>query len=293
MSDLVLETVPSLGDFLNSSFIRNWSFRRDRETEAAVSRLAASERLIANCALCGRESRFTLPHDFSTTDIRTVNWRESLVCEYCGLNNRLRFAFSIMRDIYAAPVHSTMYITEQATPTYAWLKHHYPNTCGSEFVASEAQRVCLESYMRELTHNNTDILRVEDLTKLSFSDSSFDFLLSFDVLEHIPNYVKAIEQCYRCLQPGGYMLLSVPFLMQAENTLIRARVTADGVVEHLMEPEYHGDPTQSSGCLCYYHFGWDLIDTMQVTGFRDVTMLLGWSLAHAHWGDINLIVARK
>jgi hypothetical protein len=60
-----------------------------------------------------------------------------------------------------------------------------------------------------------------------------------------------------------------------------------------MEPEYHGDPTQSSGCLCYYHFGWDLIDAMRAMGFRDVTILLGWSLENAHWGDVNLIRARK
>jgi SAM-dependent methyltransferase len=198
-----------------------------------------------------------------------------------------------MRDICQAPSHSKIYITEQATPTYAWLKHHYPNACGSEFVASDAQRMTLESYMRALTHSNTEILRVEDLTNLSFTDSSFDFILSFDVLEHIPDYLKAIEQCYRCLRPDGYMLLSVPFLMEDERTLVRAKVAADGTVEHLMEPEYHGDPTQSAGCLCYYHFGWDLIETMKVTGFRDVTLLLGWSLEKAHWGDVNLLIARK
>jgi hypothetical protein len=81
--------------------------------------------------------------------------------------------------------------------------------------------------------------------------------------------------------------------MQDESTMVRAKVAANGTVEHLMEPEYHGDPTQSSGCLCYYHFGWDLIDAMRVTGFRDVTILLGWSLENAHWGDVNLIIARK
>jgi SAM-dependent methyltransferase len=293
-NDLVLETVSSLRDFQHSSFARDWPSRRDQESEAAMLRLATDERLTANCALCGRESRFSLPLDFTLTDVKTANWRESLLCEYCGLNNRLRFAFGVLRDICKAQAHSKIYITEQATPAYAWLKHQYPNACGSEFVSSShEQRVALESYIRELTHSSTEILRVEDLTNLSFSDSCFEFILSFDVLEHIPDYLKAVEQCYRCLRPDGYMLLSVPFRMKNESTLVRAKVAANGTVEHLMEPEYHGDPTQSSGCLCYYHFGWDLIDAMKATGFRDVTILLGWSLENAHWGDVNLIRARK
>lgn len=45
--------------------------------------------MIGYCECCQRESRFLL--DWNCSDGKNVNFRERLVCEHCGLNNRQRF----------------------------------------------------------------------------------------------------------------------------------------------------------------------------------------------------------
>jgi len=46
--------------------------------------------------------------------------------------------------------------------------------------------------------------------QLEFNDNSFDIVMSFDVLEHIPNSDKHLEEVRRVLKPGGYYLLQTP-----------------------------------------------------------------------------------
>ena len=63
-----------------------------------------------------------------------------------------------------------------------------------------------------------------------------------------------------------YMCLFFHVDLEATETL--ARMDADGRVEHLQPPEYHGDPL-GGGVLCFHHFGWDLLAAMREAGFSD------------------------
>lgn len=47
-----------------------------------------------------------------------------------------------------------------------------------------------------------------DVTKLPFADSEFDMVLSFDVLHHIPDWDKALNEISRVLRPEGYYVLN-------------------------------------------------------------------------------------
>ena len=49
-----------------------------------------------------------------------------------------------------------------------------------------------------------------DVTNLSFEDSSFDLIISFDVFEHIDNDQKCIDECFRVLRKGGNLVFTVP-----------------------------------------------------------------------------------
>lgn len=49
-----------------------------------------------------------------------------------------------------------------------------------------------------------------DATALPFSDRSFDAVTMFDVLEHIPDDLKAITEALRVLKTGGFLLISTP-----------------------------------------------------------------------------------
>ena len=62
------------------------------------------------------------------------------------------------------------------------------------------------------------------------------------------------------------LVLSVPFYDRARDGSRELAMIADGGVEHLQPPEFHGDPV-SGGVLCFHHFGWDLLEAMREAGF--------------------------
>ena len=73
------------------------------------------------------------------------------------------------------------------------------------------------------------------------------------------------EMC-RVLRPGGVMLSTFPFTFYYESE-VRARLV-DGRIEHLMEPEYHGNPAEpESGSLVFEIPGWNILDTAKDAGF--------------------------
>lgn len=53
-------------------------------------------------------------------------------------------------------------------------------------------------------------LRLGDATRMEFDDESFDFVYSFHVLEHIPDYEMALREIHRVLKPGGGYMIGTP-----------------------------------------------------------------------------------
>lgn len=45
---------------------------------------------------------------------------------------------------------------------------------------------------------------------LPYPNAHFEAVCAFDVLEHLPNDVNALDEVFRILKPGGYFLFSVP-----------------------------------------------------------------------------------
>jgi hypothetical protein len=209
----------------------------------------------------------------------SINWRESLLCETCGLNNRMRASIDLLQQSLKTISTSELYMTEQLTPLYQWARSKYPGVIGSEYLG-DAKTAGL-SYAG---------IRHEDTTALSFATNSLDCVLSFDVLEHIPNYKKALGEIIRCLRPGGILLLSAPFVSDIYETRVRAQILPNGDIQHLLAPEYHGNPTDpESGSLCFYHFGWDLLDEIRAAGAAQASVLSYYSLERGNLGKPQLI----
>ncbi len=57
---------------------------------------------------------------------------------------------------------------------------------------------------------NADI--VGDIHDLPLADNSLDGVICLAVLEHVHNPIRAMEELYRVLRPGGKLLIYVPFL---------------------------------------------------------------------------------
>jgi len=222
------------------------------------------------CYTCSTKRKFVTDYSYAVVfenGEKKPNWREHLLCPGCGLNNRMRAAIQIFEQLLHGSKQPAIYITEQTTPLFRWLSDQYINVEGSEYLGNDIPYgMC----------DNRGI-RNESLTQLTWEDNIFDVILSFDVFEHIPDYRKALKECARVLRPGGILLFTVPFVSAEEKNMVRAHVTDDGSIEHLLPPEYHGDPVNQAGCLAFYHFGWELLEEVRNYGFCQVEALFYWS----------------
>ena len=172
-----------------------------------------------------------------------------------------------------------IYVMEQASPLYAWLQDRFAGVVGSEYLGNAVP----------LGHQLNGV-RNEDATRLTFDNGRFDFILSFDVFEHVPDYAAAFAEAHRCLAPGGTLLFTAPFDRDSDVTVQRARVCSTGEVEHLLEPEFHGDPIHpSGGILCFQHFGWDIVETLKGAGFSAVTGHFLWSRRLGYLGGEQVL----
>lgn len=77
-------------------------------------------------------------------------------------------------------------------------------------VGAHIDYVGLDLMFKPLTENKGTILPIQaNILSLPFRDASFDKLISTDVLEHIPDAQKAVQELYRVLKPGGRAFLVI------------------------------------------------------------------------------------
>ena len=64
-----------------------------------------------------------------------------------------------------------------------------------------------------------DGFRSEDLTRLTYSDASFDLVLTSETLEHVPDLEAALREIRRVLVPGGRHIFTIPQLPSCADDL--------------------------------------------------------------------------
>jgi SAM-dependent methyltransferase len=220
------------------------------------------------CFVCSRESEFHVDFEngWTVDGVKWPNWRESMVCRTCGLNGRMRAAVHLFLSVAKPGPAARIFLAERVTPMFRVMSTLFPDTIGAEFLGPGLP----SGWMSE------GGIRHEDLQAMSFPDSSLDFALSFDVLEHVPDVGRALRECARILKPEGKLFFTAPVDLGLDRNLLRARLRSDGTVEHLHPPAYHGNPISAGGSLVYTDFGWELADMLVVAGF-ETQVLLAWS----------------
>jgi SAM-dependent methyltransferase len=276
--NLQVTTLSSLDDFQRHAAARVRPWEEHRKLEQALARPTPTFRVRGYCFPCQGWRRFLVTWTFSyaINGVLNPNWREQLVCPSCELNNRMRAALHLLARQSGLDRGSRIYLTEQTTPLFRWVRAQFSETVGSEWLGAAVP----------LGGVNSAGIRNEDLTRLTFSNDQFDWVLCFEVFEHVPKFRQAFSECARILKPGGHMLFSAPFDAAAPRNVIRARVRADGAIEHLVPPEYHGDPlNRSEGILAFQHFGWEMLTQMHEAGFKEALALLYHSSDFGYLGS--------
>lgn len=222
---------------------------------------------------------FTIDRNLKLPD-GSYNLRETVNCPKTGFNTRMRAAVHAVKH-FETDRSIGIYIAEQKTPLFAYLKEYFSDVTGSEYLGDVVS----------LGSRDAQGLRNEDATQLTFADDSFEVFLSFEVLEHIPDYKKALNEARRVLCPGGRFYFTAPFVPVWKDTLIRARIE-NGKIYHILEPEYHGDPVRADGILCFQHFGWDIVDSLAEAGFSEIEALAFDQPDHGYYTQDPIIVFR-
>ncbi len=109
-------------------------------------------------------------------------------CPKCHSAERHRLAYMALKDRFRE-VKSTLHFAPEKHMV-PWLKS-----------ISETYRSCdLEAVAME----------IQDITKLTYPDASFDLIMCSNVLEHVPDDGAALSELYRVLVPEGNCVLAVP-----------------------------------------------------------------------------------
>ena len=253
--------------------------------DAGDAYVEAQEPLEGFCSVCQRPSRFQVKIGVMLGE--HPHLREGIMCPFCGLSNRNRLLFDAIAET-EFPRDRGASILEATSPMFARLKRYLPDLHGSEYfgpghVAGET-----------LDFRGTPVVH-RSITDLGFADGELGLIVHNDVLEHVADTRGAFAECRRVLAEEGACVFTMPFFPYRSDTLVRGRLNADGSIEHIEPPEYHGDILRSDGIYTFYHFGLDVIDVALDAGFRRVEVGLeydvfrGYTTNNYRYGDDALM----
>ena len=122
-----------------------------------------------------------------------IGRRRHAKCPKCGALERHRLQYLVLNKIFKKIDTSKMCLLHFAPEDF--------------FIKIFRNR--FKNYITaDLYAKNVD--RKEDITCLSFSDNSFDFIFASHVLEHVKNDLLALSEIKRVLKPGGIAIIPVP-----------------------------------------------------------------------------------
>lgn len=194
-------------------------------------------------------------------------------CDICETSVVFQSEFTWFRDHLLCPVcrsvpreRALMRVIDLYMPKYS-RKSVHESSPGGRGVSAKLGRICrgytyshfFPDVPLGLTHN-TRKERCESLEALTFGDESFDLFITQDVMEHIFDPAAAFREIARVLKPNGMHILTVPLVNKCTPTERRAKRAADGTIEYLADPVYHGNPIDDEGSLVTIDWGYDIIE---------------------------------
>lgn len=185
-------------------------------------------------------------------------------CHCCRSQATFRSTNAWLRDHYIC-------LNCHSIPRQRHLQHildvHFPDWCGrilhesspaNDFLARYCKAYESSQFFPDVppgeSHNG---VRCEDLEGMSLADSSIDIFVTQDVFEHINNPARAAAEVTRVLKPGGLHIFTAPRHRGLASIQPRIRIRADGEIEHLLEPQYHGSPVGDGTALVTHDYARD------------------------------------
>ncbi|MBS4011508.1 MAG: class I SAM-dependent methyltransferase [Roseovarius sp.] len=246
---------------------------------------SAPREIVDHCLTSGIASTWFGPIPHGKVSCANPNFRESLRGN--GFNPRQRAILETLLVLTRGREQDVrIYAAEGITPFARELKARYPKFVGSEYAPSVEE----QARIAPVEH--------QDLAALTYLDESFDICITNEVMEHLPDLDASLSELHRVLRPSGVLISTFPFLHDRPNSITKARMLATGDIEHLMEPEYHGNPVDpKGGSLVFQVPAWDILEKCKACGFIQSRKLLVSSkkagITARDYPGVFILIARK
>lgn len=130
------------------------------------------------------------------------NWHPNTICPKCRSQIRQRLFWAAINNIKEL----------SATELFNNKKvlHFAPDKCLRKILSRESGQYTTADLLAEgYNYENIDLnIDMSDMREID--DKEFDCVIAFDVLEHIPNHLTAIDETNRILSLGGFCIFMVP-----------------------------------------------------------------------------------
>jgi SAM-dependent methyltransferase len=246
-------------------------FRHQRELVDAMEKSHAktgSFDTVAYCLVCDDTTSFHAP--LGTTDLggTRTHWAERLRCRQCGMDDRERAMYWFTLQTVQATGRE-VYVAEQGRTLYPRLRARIgPSVAGAKCHDGIAPLEAAEDHRHQGTRH------------IPFPDGHFDLVVSLNLLEHVDEPNRVIDDLRRVLRPDGQLLLTVPFFADQESNVLRAPCVDEGTAHH-DEPSRGGNARTDTGTLVSTDFGWELVGIL-LESFSVVALELYQSWQYGH-----------
>ena len=206
------------------------------EVETPAPEVAASGEAepveLNHCPVCGKDSVFK-PYGNPP--------RERVRCPVCGTMERHRLLYFFLED------------HPEILASNASVLHFGPNR-GLEKRFRE--RDDLQYYTADLFKKKIDLTL--DISDIKLPAETFDVVIAYHILEHVPADRRAMRELYRILKPGGWLIVQVPIYADRPDTDEDPSIT---------DPK---ERTRRFGQHDHVRvYGWrDFVDRLQEAGFE-------------------------
>jgi len=158
-----------------------------RLARSLAYRIALAFPIHVECNVCGWRGRSFLDDP----------WQKRVACPKCDAGIRQRLFVAALREIDGTS--SARLIRGKR------VLHFAPERCLTPLIRGEAGQYVTADYLRRDCDRRLDMSAMPEV-----ASGSFDAVIAFDVLEHVPDYQTALAEVWRVTTPGGVGIFTVP-----------------------------------------------------------------------------------